>query len=314
MDLRAKEMEPPPHPAGTENALANVMPAVDSARVPYINYGGAGRTLVFLHANGYPPGCYASMLSKFSQHYRTMAMLLRPLWPRPVEANVRSWSTFSEDLLQFLEAQRETPVFAVGHSLGAVVALRAALRAPARFVGLVLLDPVLSPPRQMLAWWLARSIGIGYRVHPMIRTALSRRRRFDRLDEAFNNYRRRQVFRYLGDDAIRTLVQAMTKAESDGGYRLAYSPEWEARVYYTEIWNDWDLWRGISGLAVPLLIIRGSDSSTFTASTARALQKKNSRVQTVTVDNASHLLPLERPEKVFELAQDFLAKVQDGAA
>ncbi len=93
---------------------------------------------------------------------------------------------------------------------------------------------------------------------------------------------------------------------SEGGFELVYSPEWEARVYYTAVWNDWDLWRGISALGLPTLIIRGSDSDTFPASTAEAVHTRNPRIQIITVSDASHLAPLERPAQIALLCSKFL--------
>ena len=66
----------------------------------------------------------------------------------------------------------------------------------------------------------------------------------------------------------------MTKPKANGGFELVYSPEWEARIYYTGIWHDWDLWKNIHRLEIPTLIIRGAETDTFWESTARNVQKR----------------------------------------
>ena len=246
--------------------------------IPRTIFGGHGQTLVFLHANGYPPACYRPLISMLAVDHRVIAVLQRPLWPGANPEALNSWSVLSDDLLQLAAEEHDSHVIAVGHSLGATVALRAALREPDRFAALILIEPVLYPAPVMLMWNLARALGVGYRLHPMIQGALRRRRVFDSTARAYEAYRSRHVFRHFSDDNLRTCIDGMTASTADG-YRLVYSPEWEARVYYTAIWNDWDLWKGIPGLRVPTLIIRGAESDTFWRSTAEAVRAKNSRIK-----------------------------------
>jgi pimeloyl-ACP methyl ester carboxylesterase len=276
------------------------------APIPFIDYGGQGQTLLFLHANGYPPACYSPLLDDLRAHYHVLAMFLRPLWPNGHPVEIDSWHVFSDDLLRFLGEERLRSVIAVGHSVGAITALRAALAAPKGFAALILLEPVLLPRRVMLGWSIARLVGLGYALHPLIRGARRRRRSFDTLQQVFEGYRRRRVFRYFSDQALWALVRGMTKPDGQGGYVLAYSPESEARVYYTGTWNDWDLWNGISRLTIPTLILRGLESDTFRASTADDVRARNPRIAVSAVDRSTHLVPLERPEAVSELIQMFV--------
>ena len=77
-------------------------------------------------------------------------MLLRPLWPDSNPNDIQDWKPFSDDLLRFLAAARQpAPVIGVGHSIGAIVTLRAALRDPGKFRALILIDPVLFVPSHL---------------------------------------------------------------------------------------------------------------------------------------------------------------------
>jgi pimeloyl-ACP methyl ester carboxylesterase len=277
--------------------------------IPALDHGGSGRPLHFLHANGYPPACYAPLLERLSTEYHVFGMLLRPLWPYSQPEGIDDWAPFSEDLLHFLGEQKAGPVIGMGHSLGAIVTLRAALREPVRFRALVLMDPVLFPRYYMLEWGLLRRLGLGYRLHPLISGAVRRRREFDDLDKVFEGYRRREIFRFFPDEYLRGYIAGMTRPRSAGGFELAYPPEWEARIYYTGIWRDWDLWRGIRRLELPTLIIRGADTDTFWASTARSVKHLNRRIKIVSLEQSTHLLPLERPQEVFAITQSFLKEV-----
>lgn len=276
--------------------------------IPFIDFGGMGAPLHFLHANGYPPACYKPLLELLTTQYHTFGMLLRPLWPNSNPQEIRDWNLFSDDLLLFLHEQKADRVIGMGHSIGAIVTLRAALKEPSRFRALVLMDPVLFPRYFMLEWNLVRVFGLGHRLHPKIEGALKRRREFSDLERVFSGYRRREVFRYFSDENLRILIKGMTKPGA-GGYELTYSPEWEARIHYTGVWRDWDLWARISRLEIPTLIIRGAETDTFWVSTARMVRKKNRRIKIVDLEKSTHLLPLERPREVFDITHSSLEEV-----
>jgi pimeloyl-ACP methyl ester carboxylesterase len=272
--------------------------------IPYFDLGGRDAHLHFLHANGYPPECYTPLLDLLKREYHVFGMLLRPLWARSKPEDIQDWHHFSEDLLRVLAARQPEPVIGVGHSIGAIVTLRAALRDPGRFRALVLIDPVLLPPRRMLLWNFIRAIGLGYKLHPKIAGSMNRRRVFDDLDPVFRGYRNREVFRYLSDENLRIYIEGITKPR-DGRYELVFSPEWETRIYFTGL-RDFDLWRDLPRLQVPALFLRGAETDTFWAETAELVKRRQPRVQIETIEKSTHLLPLERPQEVFDVMQSFL--------
>ncbi len=273
--------------------------------------GGNGEPLHFLHANGYPPECYKPFLELLQKKYHVFGMLLRPLWPNSNPDEIQDWKPFSDDLLQFLTPPQPTPVIGVGHSIGGVVTLRAALRDPSKFRALILLDPVLFVPSRLIWWNFFRAIGLGNKVYPKISGALKRRRTFDDLDLVFRGYRNRSVFKYMSDENLRIYIEGITR-KTDHGYELIYSPEWESQIYFTGL-RDFDIWRDLPKLEVPTLFIRGAQTDTFLESaakfvrrTAALVKRKQPRVWVETLEESTHLLPLERPQEVFDRMQTFL--------
>ena len=114
--------------------------------IPHFDYGGEGAPLHFLHANGYPPDCYKPLFELLRTKYHLFGMMLRPLWDDSKIEDIDDWHPFSDDLLRFLTTGKLGPVIGVGHSIGGIVTLRAALRDPGKFRALILLDPVLFVP------------------------------------------------------------------------------------------------------------------------------------------------------------------------
>ncbi|MBN8657334.1 MAG: alpha/beta hydrolase [Anaerolineae bacterium] len=273
--------------------------------IPHFDLGGNGEPLHFLHANGYPPECYQPLLRHLQTQYHVFGMKLRPLWNGASKEDLQDWHPYSDDLLRFLSDRETGPVIGVGHSIGGIVTLRAAMREPQKFRALVLLDPVLFVPGTMNAWNFARTIGIGEKVHPLIQTAKRRRREFKDLETVFRSYRTKPVFRYMSDESLKQYVEGITKPKTDGGFELAYTPEWEVHIYKTGM-RDYDLWRGLASFNVPTLIIRGDETDTFLPNAEKLVKKKNPKIQIYTMQKATHILPLEYPKEVAKIITNFL--------
>jgi pimeloyl-ACP methyl ester carboxylesterase len=277
--------------------------------IPHFDYGGEGMPLHFLHANGYPPDCYKPLFELLKTQYHVFGMKLRPLWDDSKIEDIKDWHPLSDDLLRFLTTGGLGPAIGVGHSIGGIVTLRAALRDADKFRALILLDPVLFVPATLTAWAIIRNLKLGHKFHPKIEGALKRRRAFDDLDMAFRGYRSREVFKYMSDESLRAYIAGIAKPKEDGGFELAYSPEWEARIYLTGL-HDFDLWRELPKLKVPTLIIRGAETDTFLEDAGELVKKKNPKIQVITLEKSTHLLPLERPHEVFNLMRAFLSNVR----
>lgn len=273
--------------------------------IPHFDLGGNGAPLHFLHANGYPPECYAPLLEHLKTKYRLFGMKLRPLWDGANKDDFQDWHPYSDDLLRFLSDHKTGPVIGVGHSIGGIVTLRAALRDPQKFRALVLLDPVFFVPPFLMMWNFVRAIGMGEKAHPLIPAAKRRRREFDNLENLFRSYRTKSVFRYMSDESLKTYIEGITQPKADGGYELVFTPEWETHIYLTGL-RDFDLWRGLSSLDVPTLIIRGAETDTFLPNAEKLVKRKNPRIRIHTLEKATHILPLEHPQEVAKIIMNFL--------
>lgn len=284
----------------------SVLPTLDHP-IPFEVYGEGEHTLVFLHANGYPPGAYQSLFDELSRKYRIIAMHLRPLWPNAQAKEVNHWAVFSHDLHQFIHQQGLQNVSAVGHSMGGTILLRAALWQPHIFSSLILIDPVLLPPQYILLWKLISLIPLNKKMHPLVRSAMKRRQYFSSEAEMYENYRKKEVFAKISDEGLRNYVRSMAVPLDNGHISLRYPPEWEARIYLTGIKNDLDIWRNLPRLSRPLMVLRGVESNTFWHQTARMMQKRHPKIRIHEIPGATHLLPLEKPQEVAAIILECLA-------
>jgi pimeloyl-ACP methyl ester carboxylesterase len=269
--------------------------------------------LAFLHAHGYPPECYSPLFERLSASYRVHAMPMRPLNPGANPRDLQNWRLLADDFQNYLATENLSRPLVVGHSFGAVTALRLAIRQPGQIRALVLIDPVLFEPHIILAWKLIRALGLAYKLHPLIPAALKRRRKFDDLEGTFERFRRYSVFRYFSDEALWAYLRGITQPAAGGGYELRYSPEWEARIYATGISSDMELWRGLKGFPVPTLVLRGAETDTFSASAGQRVERTNPAIRVETIPQSTHLLALERPAEIAQKIEAFFRPIQSNA-
>jgi pimeloyl-ACP methyl ester carboxylesterase len=208
-----------------------------------------------------------------------------------------------DDLVQYLDERGARGWIGAGHSLGAVTTMAAALRRPDLFRALVLIDPVFLPPAVARMFTLAQKLGLAGRLHPLAPGAKRRKRTFETEDAMFTRYRQAAVFRGLDDAALRDYVSAALRPDGNGALTLAYSPEWEARIYET---GPFDLYGQLHRLQPPVLALRGAETDAFSPAGVRALRRALPGAQVVEVLGAGHLVPLEKPEEVGRLITAFL--------
>jgi pimeloyl-ACP methyl ester carboxylesterase len=240
------------------------------------------------------------------------------MWPEAQPQALSDWRPLADDLGRFLDqldasrafpgarhAPLPTRVIGWGHSMGATTTLRLALRQPERFRALVLIDPVFFPPQMIFFWDLIYRLGLGYRIHPLVKGALKRRSSFQSREAMYANYRQKAVFRRMSDAALQHYVDALGCPRPDGGVELCYPATWEARIYITGVRADLELWRALPNLKPPLLILRGAETDTFWERTGRLVQRRLPSARVHAVADSSHLVPLERPQEVIAAAREY---------
>ncbi|HSQ27212.1 MAG TPA: alpha/beta hydrolase [Anaerolineales bacterium] len=274
--------------------------------IPGLDLGGSGTHLHFAHANGYPPGAYRVLLEQLARVYHVIAMYQRPLWKGSQPQELTDWRLMAQDLDQFLDQENMTRTAAVGHSMGATNSLRLAIQKPKRFTALVLLDPVIFPAWMSPVWQMVMKLGLGFKLHPLAATTLRRRRSFANQQAMFEHYRAKPVFSRIQDESLLAYTLSLSRITPDGQVELAYSPEWETRIYLTGSLADQDIWRGIRKLSIPTLILRGQETDTFLEHTAHRLKKVAPHIEIKSIPETGHLLPLEKPQAVANIILDFL--------
>lgn len=268
--------------------------------IPFDDFGGDGPVVHFAHANGYPPGCYRQLIQHLTPLYHVLAVHHRPLWPGATMKKFKSWATITNDLIQFCDEQGLRGILGVGHSLGAVATMFAALKRPELFRALVLIEPVFLPPK-LLFWARLTPHFIRYRFTPITQVALKRRDVWESKEALFASYRSKKVFARLSDEVLWDFVTHGTMTRPDGQQTLVYSKEWEALIYS----HPPQVWRPLKQLSLPTLGIRGADSDTISPEAWQKWQAIQPNQAFIEFPEAGHLVPMERPAEVADHILNF---------
>ena len=258
------------------------------------------------HANGFLPKTYQESLKPLLNDYKIISFYPRSLWGDTDPKWLKHWSQMADDLIASLDGIKVKGIIGIGHSLGGVLTLYAAVKRPDLFSKVILIDPTMLPPKLLWQIRLMKLIGLDARS-ALIKGALRRKRNWDSAKAAYEYFRGRQLFKNWSDAVVKAYVESITEPALDGSIRLSYPPEWEARIYKT---IPTDVWKSAKLIQQPTLVIRGETSNTFTEDSEKAFRKANPRVSFEVVLGAGHLVPQERPNEIGRFIRDFLQMVE----
>jgi pimeloyl-ACP methyl ester carboxylesterase len=275
----------------------------DHSPIPGRDFGGEGPFLHFAHANAYPPGCYRQFLEALSAQYHVVAMEQRPLWRGEPPADLRGWQLFADDLIRFLQQEGQEQVIGVGHSLGAVVSMMAAVREPQLFRALVLIEPVFLPPE------LFEQGEDAFRnaFLSLVKRTRRRRNRWPSREAAFEHFRPKSVFNGLTDAALWDYIDEGLCRGDDGQVHLRIPREWEAHIYSQP---PPDVWTLLPQISQPTVAIRAADSDTLFDSAWARWQTLQPQARFVQLDAGTHLVPLEQPPALARKVLEQLAHLE----
>jgi pimeloyl-ACP methyl ester carboxylesterase len=269
--------------------------ALPGGSMSYLEWEGDGPWLHFTHANGFNAETYRSILQPLAGRFRITANDQRghgfTKLPTP-EGFARGWKIFGEDLVRFLDALGGGKALLAGHSMGGVASLMAAGRRPDLAAGLLLIEPVFIPPVAKLIAGLTHA---GQDSNLASRAA-KRRDVFPGIAAIEDSYRGRGAFKGWSDAMLQDYLKGGTLPMEGGGVRLACSPRVESECFALSPTAAWRFARDVKCKAT---LIRGEGAgSSCRAAQAAAFLRRKPDARIVSVAEAGHFLPMERPDVV----------------
>lgn len=257
--------------------------------------------IVFAHANSFAAGTYRVLLDAWrAAGHRVFAIERFGHDPRyPVTSN---WPHLRRHLVDFITAHCDAPAILVGHSMGGLISLQAALWRPGLAHGVILLD---SP---LLTGWRARALAaikVSGLITHLSPARMTRRRRTQWPSRALAlaHFKSKAVFaawdaRVLDDYLDTGFVHHKT------GTRLSYDPEVEARTYET-LPHQLGALLHRAQPRCPIAFVGGKHSHELQMVGAAAVTRlAGERVRWI---DGSHLFPMERPDETAQTVLQLIA-------
>jgi pimeloyl-ACP methyl ester carboxylesterase len=260
--------------------------------VPFFKEAGSGPTVLCLHSNASHSGQWRGLMDRLSDRFRVVAVDSygsgrTAEWPSDRVIRLAD----EVELLQPLLDSISGPLYLVGHSYGAAVALKAALLHPGRFAGLALYEPT----------FFALVDRITPRDVDGIRNAVSAGA--ERLDADD------------GEGAARTFIDFWMGQGSWEGTPPERKPAVVQSVRNLRRWGHAVMTEpatlaDLGAITVPVLLMTGQRSPRSSLSVAELLCTTWPEVRRVRFDQLGHMGPVTHPDPVNTEIARFLDEIR----
>jgi lipase len=268
---------------------------VGDLRLHYLDFGGDGPPLVFLHATGFHAWVWLPYVRRFAPRFRVLALDQRGHGESDKPLEGYRWDVFGADLKGFLDALDLDDVRAVGHSKGGTAIAAAAAAGTRRLARAVLVEPVLvSAPHLTEPAW----------DNPMSTAARRRRSTWPSRDAMFASLRGKMPFETWEEEFVRLYCDHGVADRTDAQVELLCPGEIEAQIYaYAVLSNGF---ARLESLAVPTLVVRGAKSPGFDPKSAAEAIHRLPAGTLRTVEGGGHFVAMERAPEVSDAIAEFL--------
>ena len=273
------------------NAPVHVWPAQHSTDLTPLH---------FAHANGFPAGSYDKLLQLLSKERTVYAMDHRATWDSsPYQPPSQfTWHHAADDLIAAIEQVAPSGVMGVGHSLGAVATLLAAIKRPDLFKQILLIEPVMFPTR-MFVLFSGLPKPLRAKAFKLVQRTLQRREHWATSDEFTQALSGKSLFKgfsseVFADYATHGLRKSSKRAAhtaSSEALTLNFRKTWEAQVFLTPPY----VWQKIKRLQVPCVIWRGETGDVVPMDAWQKWEKIRPESPVRVLHKLGHMAPLQDP-------------------
>lgn len=264
--------------------------------VSLIEWEGTGPvTLVLAHATGFNKLVWLPVVEALRTrgfHGPIVAFDFRSHGHSP-KLEDHLWTAFGEDVAHVL-SRVGGRVVGIGHSMGGAALLQSALAAPERYLGQVLVEPIIFPPSTF------ESLD-----HPLVIGASRRRRAFDSPADAVAHFAGKAVFAQWTHEALVAYVEGGLIPEA-GEWVLACEPHHEAAVF-SRSGSD-GVYGRLEEVAIPIWLVVGEDTDTYPPGFVEIIQHRIPGSELRVVAGAGHFLPMEQPGKLASIIIEAIGK------
>ncbi len=281
--------------------MSNNLPTISiqdigDSKIQYLHYQGSGPTIVLLHATGFSPWLWHPIARELSEHFEIIAPYFCNHREADPEKGGLSWMLLAEDLCRLFELLKTDSAFLVGHSMGAtVLTIANAFRQMGE--KMVLIEPIFLP-RDFY------KMQITVDQHPLASKSIKRRNQWNTRDEVLQDFKSKSFFQSWNDEMLELYIQHGMRDLDTGGIELACSPRREASLFMGGL--QYDPWPIIEKVSCPVMVVEGQMSENRSYADLKKAADIFPNGMYHMVEDAGHLIPMEKPGQILELIQSFL--------
>jgi pimeloyl-ACP methyl ester carboxylesterase len=242
--------------------------------------------IFFAHANGFPAEVYGDLFSRIPNYEIDYIPLL-------AHGNYRvkySWSDVVPEIIAYFEENYTEPVWAIGHSFGAVCLALAAQQKPELFKGIIMMDPPALSKKIRCILAVSQCFGVSKYIMPLAKKSAKRSDHFPDREFVASKLRTKFLFKNFGEQSFQNYIKyGFTDLKE--GITLRFKKEVETKIFALTP----PFYRKIT-LNIPSFYLYATEG---TIAVTRSIDKVEPLFTNTTfiAFNGGHLFPLEQTEK-----------------
>ena len=251
----------------------------------------AGTPLLISHATGFHGRCYQPMADALADVAHSFAFDYRGHGDTPASVRAASvpidWQRYGDDataMATWLAEQAGEPIVAFGHSMGGACLLIAAHRDPSLFRRIVVFEPIVFPPSDVV---------LGEFESPMVAGARRRRTSFSSFEEAIANFASKPPLNAFDADALDAYVRHGFALNEDGTVQLKCLPTTEADTFAAGGLHN--TWACLPEISTNVLVISGRLEEMSPSMIAGQIAERLPNGRFLQRDDLDHFGPMTHP-------------------
>jgi len=259
-----------------------------------------------LHGTGFSAMTLAAMASQLPKDwsiwltdvpghgYSTQPTTQMPNWQKMA-------NTIADAIYLQANVKENGPLVGIGHSMGGVITLLAAVKYPDLFSEIILLDPVLFQTEMIIAQQLMQATG-AWRRSSLVKSVANRTAIWPSLANMKENMAGKSFYKAWHPQVISDYCEFSTHVSHQDSVTLSCQPSWEASIFGS---YPKGLWRAIYNIKIPVEILIANKSYFFIPKAVKRAAKINKNIQWQKLGQ-HHCFPMEQPLETAKAITDLV--------
>lgn len=182
--------------------------------------------IFFAHANGFPSEVYSHLFKQL----KDIDVEYIPMLAHRDHSIKNSWKDVVPEIINYFETNYSEPVWAIGHSFGAVSLAFAAEQRPDLFKGLIMMDPPVLSRKIRCVLAITQWLGISHKFMPLAKLAAKRSDQFPSREFIAEKLQKKNLFKNFDTESFNNYIKHGFE-NTTNGVKLRFKKEIETSIF-----------------------------------------------------------------------------------